>query len=63
MDGPLSENSDLRIRVFQNVRTEDVRRVMNQYVWDTCPVAASKGPVEALPHYANMRAKMYKVFY
>lgn len=48
---------------IQEVDTNDIRRVMNQYVWDTCPAVASKGPVEALPHYANMRAKMYKVFY
>ncbi|CAK8683087.1 mitochondrial-processing peptidase subunit beta-like [Clavelina lepadiformis] len=45
-----------------SINATEVRKAMNKYVWDCCPAVASIGPTEALPDYANIRAKMYKVF-
>nr|CAB3264970.1 mitochondrial-processing peptidase subunit beta-like [Phallusia mammillata] len=48
---------------IKQVQVSDVKRVMGKYVWDSCPAVASIGPTESMPDYANIRAKMYKVFH
>jgi len=50
-------------RRIQDVSMEEVKDVMNTYVWDTCPAVAAIGPTGALPDYALLRAKMYKWSY
>jgi len=47
-------------RRIQDVSYEEVKEVLNTYLWDTCPAVAAIGPTNALPDYAVMRAKMYK---
>lgn len=50
-------------RRIQSVSHQEVKEVMNTYVWDTCPAVAAIGPTNALPDYAIIRSKMYKWSY
>lgn len=45
--------------VLQKITVNDVYDVMQNYVYDQCPVLAGVGPTEDLTDYEVLRSKMY----